>query len=92
MKLSKYTHWIEILDGEYAVFNSILMQIVFVNSKQLENIKKFKVTKEEKSKLLDLGIYVKNNEIIDEIYIKLSNSIKKQSKQLSIMYLNISTY
>ena len=27
MKLSNYAHWIEIIDGEYALFNSILMQI-----------------------------------------------------------------
>lgn len=40
MKLSNYAHWIEIIDGEYALFNSILMQIVFVNKEKLEKIKK----------------------------------------------------
>ncbi len=33
MKLSNYTHWIEIMNGEYALFNSILMQIIFVDEK-----------------------------------------------------------
>ena len=36
MKLSNYAHWIEIVDGKYAIFNSILMQIVFVDKSQLK--------------------------------------------------------
>ena len=43
MKLSNYAHWIEIMDGEYALFNSILMQIVFVDKEQLVKIKKIDV-------------------------------------------------
>lgn len=38
MKLSKYAHWIEIKDGEYALFNSILMQIVFVDADKLKKL------------------------------------------------------
>jgi uncharacterized protein len=92
MKLSNYTHWIEIMNGEYALFNSILMQIIFVDEKKLERIKKFNINNEEKQQLLELGIYVKNDSILNDVYDDLSNAIKKQSKQLSIMYLNISTY
>ncbi len=92
MKLSNYTHWIEIMNGEYALFNSILMQIIFVDEKKLERIKKFNINNEEKQQLFELGIYVKNDSILNDVYDDLSNAIKKQSKQLSIMYLNISTY
>ncbi len=92
MKLSNYTHWIEIMNGEYALFNSILMQIIFVDEKKLERIKKFNINNEEKQQLLELGIYAKNDSILNDVYDDLSNAIKKQSKQLSIMYLNISTY
>lgn len=92
MKLSNYAHWIEIIDGEYALFNSILMQIVFVNKEKLEKIKKIDINNEEKNQLLELGIYVKDDSMLNEIYDDLSRAIKKQSKQLSIMYLNISTF
>ena len=91
MKLSNYAHWIEIMDGEYALFNSILMQIAFVDKEQLVKIKKIDVNNKEKEQLLELGIYVKDDSILDEVYNDLANAIKKQSKQLSIMYLNIST-
>lgn len=92
MKLSSYAHWIEIIDGEYALFNSILMQIVFVNEEQLNKIKNFDVNNEEEELLIELGIYSKDNSMLDEIYNDLSTEIKKQSKKLSIMYLNISTF
>lgn len=48
MKLSNYAYWIEIIDGEYALFNSILMQIVFVDKEQLVKIKEFDVNNKEK--------------------------------------------
>lgn len=54
MKLSNYAHWIEIMDGEYALFNSILMQIVFVDKEQLVKIKKIDVNNKEKEQLLEL--------------------------------------
>ena len=39
MKISNYAHWVEIIDGEYALFNSILMQIAFVdNLLKLKNL------------------------------------------------------
>ena len=92
MKLSNYAHWIEIINEEYALFNSILMQIVFVNKEKLDKIINIDVTDEEKEQLIELGIYVKSDLILDEVYDDLATAIKKQSKQLSIMYLNISTF
>ena len=92
MKLSNYAHWIEIMDGKYALFNSILMQIAFVDKEQLVKIKEFDVNNKEKEQLLELGIYVKDDSTLDEVYNDLTNAIKNQSKQLSIMYLNISTF
>lgn len=92
MKLSKYTKWLEIKENVYALFNTILMQIIFVDKENLEKIKRLEVTKEELKLLEETGIYVKNDDIIDEVYNDLANSIKNQSKELSIMYLNISTF
>lgn len=92
MKLSNYAHWIEIIDGEYALFNSILMQIAFVDKKQLVKIKNFDVNNKEKEQLIELGIYVNDDSILDDVYNDLASAIKNQSKKLSIMYLNISTF
>lgn len=56
MKLSNYAHWVEIIDGEYALFNSILMQVAFVDKEQLVKIKEFDVNNKEKEQLQELGI------------------------------------
>ncbi len=92
MKLSNYAHWVEVIKGEYALFNSILMQIVFVNEEKLNEIKLLNVSDEEKEQLVELGIYVESDLLMEEIYSDLAKSIKEQSKRLSIMYLNISTF
>ena len=49
MRLSNYAYWIEVMDDIYALFNSILMQIVFVNGEQLSKIKSFDVEESEKN-------------------------------------------
>lgn len=92
MKLSNYAHWIEVVKGEYALFNSILMQIAFVNEKQLNRIKNNDVSDDEKKQLVELGIYVNDDTILNDVYDDLATAIRNQSKQLSIMYLNISTF
>lgn len=93
MKISKYAKWIKVDDNKnlYALFNSILMQIVFVDDNELKNILCFN-SNNDIDKLKEIGIYVENDSILDTIYNELSDNIKKQSKQLSIMYLNISTF
>lgn len=92
MTISKYAKWIEVEDDVYALFNSILMQVVFVDEKTLNDIKEYKVNEDDKKQLTEFGIYVINDDVLDEIYENLQNAVKTQSKQLSIMYLNVSTF
>lgn len=93
MKISKYDKWLKVSEEEnmYALFNNFLMQIVFVDEESLQNILNFK-SNEDVEKLKELGIYVEDESSLDEIYNELKDTIKSQSKQLSIMYLNISTF
>lgn len=48
MKLSKYFHYIEMNNKYIAVFNSILMQIIYVKKEKLDDIKSFKLSEDEK--------------------------------------------
>jgi len=92
MKISKYAHWLKLTEETYAIFNNLLMQIIFVSNSKLEDIKNINVNKVEKQQLIDYGIYTENDDLLDEIYENLKLAVKSQSKQLSIMYLNISTF
>ena len=91
MKLSSYFQCIEMDDKYVAVFNSILMQILFVEKKKMEDLKKLKLNQEETKLLIENGIYETTSDM-EEIYETLRFGIKKQIKIPTIMYLNVSTF
>ena len=91
MKLSKYFQVVEINDKYVAVFNSILMQIIFVEKDKLNDIKKFNLNKEETKLMIENGIYETTSDM-EEVYELLRSGIKKQVKIPTIMYLNVSTF
>lgn len=92
MKISKYAKWIDIGENKYALFNSILMQIIFIEKEKIDEIINFKTVHKETELLRNYGIYVDDDIILDEIFNNLKQGIISQSKQLSIMYLNITTH
>ena len=91
MKLSEYFQYVEVSDKHYAIFNSILMQIIFIEKEKLDDVINMKVDEEEKKLLIENGIYETTSNM-DEIYEYLRSGIKAQSKIPTIMYLNVSTF
>ena len=91
MKLSKYFQHIEMDEKYEAIFNSILMQIIFVEKEKIKDIKEFKLNEEETKLMIENGIYETTSDM-EEIYDTLQFGIKKQVKIPTIMYLNISTF
>lgn len=91
MKLSKYFHYIEMNDEYIAIFNSILMQIIYVKKEKLDDIKSFKLSDDEKKIMIENGIYETTSDM-EDIYNVLKTGIHKQAKIPTIMYLNVSTY
>ena len=91
MKLSKYFHYIEMNNKYIAVFNSILMQIIYVKKEKLDDIKSFKLSEDEKKIMIENGIYETTSDM-DDFYNVLKTGIHKQAKIPTIMYLNVSTY
>lgn len=91
MKLSKYFHYIEMNNKYIAVFNSILMQIIYVKKEKLDDIKSFKLSEDEKKIMIENGIYETTSDM-EDIYNVLKTGIHKQAKIPTIMYLNVSTY
>ena len=90
MRLSKYFQCIEVDTNYYAIFNSILMQVIFIEKNKLKDLKNFHLSKEETDILIKNGIYESSVDM-EEIYENLENNIRLQSKIPVIMYLNVST-
>ena len=91
MKLSKYFQYLDMNEDYIAVFNSILMQIIFVEKNKLKNIMDLTLDKEETKLMIENGIYETTSDM-EEIYHTLQKGIKSQSKIPTIMYLNVSTF
>lgn len=91
MKLSKYFKYIEMDENYIAIFNSILMQIIFIEKNKLDDLKNFKLNKAETKLMVENGIYETTSDM-EEIYESLRFGIKKQVKIPTIMYLNVSTF
>ena len=91
MKLSKYFQHIKINEQYEAIFNSILMQIIFVEKEKINDIKNFNLTKEETKLMIENGIYETTSDM-EDVYETLKFGIKKQVKIPTIMYLNVSTF
>ena len=91
MKLSKYFQHIKMDDRYEAVFNSILMQIIFVEKEKINEIENLRLNEEETKLMIDNGIYETTSDM-EEVYETLRYGIKKQVKIPTIMYLNVSTF
>ena len=91
MKLSRYFKFIEVDGNHYAIFNSILMQVIFIEKEKLDDVINMKLNKKETKLLVENGIYETTSDM-EEIYNYLKSGIKSQSKIPTIMYLNVSTF
>lgn len=91
MKLSKFYSAVELKDNVFAIFNSLMMDILYVHKNYLDCIINFKVSDKEKKELLNKGIYVKSEkQDYDAIDI-----VKKRydffKGKINIMYLIVTS-
>lgn len=87
MKLSKFFMEVKIQDNIYAVYNSLLMDVFFVNKDELDDIKQMNVQKNQLNKLKKAGIYV-NDYKTDELALKLlKDRYYSVTGKIQIMYL-----
>lgn len=87
MIISKFYKEIELYDNEYAIYNNLYMNIIFVDKIKLNKIKEFNVTDEERKELIKSKIYIED-ELEDENNFK-SILLKKDNEMYKIktMYL-----
>lgn len=87
MELSKFYNVVELKNGVFGVFNSLMMDVIYVNKEYLKKIKEFKISQNEKNELLNKGIYVKNKEQ-DDLALEIVRKRFEQFKgKINIMYL-----
>lgn len=89
---SRFMKYSKIKDDVYAVFNILIMKVVYVNKKDLNNILKLNLNEISISlinQLRDSGILIKNHSYDEKAYNLLCDFYQKNSKKVDILYLII---
>lgn len=89
-KLSKFYKYNKINENTYAVFNSLLMDILFVDKLYLEKIKNVEVSEDEKFMLKNSGIYIDDINYDKDILMKLNSYVEKNMKKIDTVYVIVS--
>lgn len=87
MKLSRYFQQVQLKDNVYAIFNSLVMDVLYVNKEKLGQIIAKKVNVEEKAKLFNAGIYISSNNQDDEALQLVKDRYNNVSGKVYILYL-----
>lgn len=88
MKLSNFFNFIEIKDDVFAIFNTLVMDILFVNRQELLDIIRLNGNSEL---LIKSGIYIRENSQDEEALKLVKNIYNNNNKKVGLMYFILST-
>lgn len=91
MTLSKFFHSIHLQDDLYAIYNSLVMEIIYVNREKLKDIKNFNITTDESKILKKHGIYVDHLKKDEEALEIVRNRYENVCGKVNIMYMLMSS-
>lgn len=88
--ISKYTKYIKIKEDVYAIFNSLLMKVFYMNEKELKELLNGSIIDTELT-LHRAGILVKNQEVDKLAYETLKTQLSSKTAKIEIMYMIMSS-
>lgn len=92
MKVSSFFHSVPVGDGINALYNSLLMDIVFSTDEELAHVIQCNVSDENQiSKLQDAGIYVANSSVDNMALDAIRKNCISKNSEIDIMYLIVSS-
>lgn len=91
MRLSRFFHHVKIKNNVYALYNSLVMEIVYVDSNTYKKVMNFTVGKKEALKLKQIGVYVSNKSLDDEALSLVKKRYDKVTGRVNIMYFIMSS-
>lgn len=78
-KLSKYYFKTKLDKDCYAIYNSLLLDILFVDNKTLYNVENFSLDKEDIQMVKKAGIYIDNEEEDEKLLKSITKDISSES-------------
>lgn len=89
MKLSNFFHYVQVSDDIYAIFNSLLMKVLFVSKKELESICDFSFR--DSNVLTECGIYVESEASDSRALSAIRKQYYNTNRMINVMYFIVST-
>lgn len=90
--LSDFAHFIPLDNGNWAAFNSLLMDVLLVTNKEYEEIREGIISDLEfRNALFDAGILVRNAENDKRALATIRNTYMQQSGIINIVYMVLTT-
>lgn len=91
MKLSKYFKFVKLDNNIIAIFNTLLMEVIYVTEDEYEKIINFQVNEEDRVILQNAGIYVNTYTTDLRALQKIKDRYNNVCGNISIMYLILSS-
>lgn len=88
MKLSRFFNFVEIKEDIFAIFNTLMMEILFVNRQELLDVIHLNGNLELLTKC---GIYIKDDEQDEKALNLIKSNYSSNNKKVSLMYFILST-
>ncbi len=91
MKLSRYFHCIKLNEEVSAIYNSLIMDVFYVNNDKLREIFNMKIVGDELDKLKSSGIIIDSEKQDDMAIQVIKDRYNKVTGKIQIMYLILSS-
>ena len=88
MEISRYYKKALLKSGEYAIYNTLLMKMLFVNENELVQIEEMTLKDHDTiMQLLHIGIYVTDSSVDDRALVELQQNLEREFGTISVVYL-----
>lgn len=86
--LSRYVHFVKLRDGRYAVYNNLMMDVLYVDESEKERIINHELSDSETINMLsDKGIYINDESADDNALTVLRSAYQDVVGKIKMMYL-----
>ncbi len=91
MKLSRFYHEVPLKNSIYAIYNSLIMDVIYVNEEKLSQIKKLDLLLDEIKLLKEKGILISDDKQDEEALLSIKKRYDMITGKIQILYLILSS-
>lgn len=91
MKLSSFFQKVKLKNNVYAIYNSLIMDVIYLDSKKYNDVINFNVSEKEEKQLKKAGIYIYDKKVDENALKVVKDRYNKVTGKINIMYFILSS-